>query len=66
MYCGVHGAANEPLIVILWVQRMHFEPVGACRGVLPDKTAIQFVFDPEKDTNIVDHIMNNYGGQCSV
>ena len=29
MYCGVHGAASEPLIVILWVQHAHFEPVGA-------------------------------------
>jgi hypothetical protein len=66
MYCGVHGAATEPLIIILWVKHMHFEPVGACRGVAPDKTGVQFVFDPKKDADIVDYVMNKYDGQCAV
>jgi hypothetical protein len=66
MYCGVHGGASEPLIMILWVKRMHFEPVGACRGVTPDKTGVQFVFDPRADADIVDQLMNKYNGQCAV
>lgn len=66
MYCGVHGDATEPMIIILWVQHMHFEPVGACRGVQPDKTGVQFVFHPKADADVVDHVMNKYGGQCSV
>jgi|AACY02.1.fsa_nt_gi hypothetical protein len=65
LYCGVHGEKSEPLIVILWVQHAHFEPVGACRALEGDRTGVQFVFDPVKDAAIVDHIMNKYRGQCS-
>lgn len=65
LYCGVHGDTSEPLIVILWVQRAHFEPVGACRKIEPGRTGVQLVFDPVKDANIVDHIMNKYSGQCA-
>lgn len=65
LYCGVHGDSKEPLIVILWVQQAHFEPVGACRAVDGQKTGVQFMFDPVKDAAVVDHIMNKYKGQCS-
>jgi hypothetical protein len=66
LYCGVHGAASEPLIVILWVMRAHFEPVGAVRALGDTRTGVQFMFDPAKDEAIVDHIMNAYQGQCSL
>lgn len=66
LYCGVHGGAHEPLIVILWVMHMHFEPAGAVRAVGDSRTGVQFVFDPVQDKDIVDHIMGNYNGQCSV
>ena len=64
MYCGVHGDTTEPLIIILWVERVHFEPVGACRKIAADKTGVQFVFEPSKDADIVDHVLNKYNGQC--
>ena len=66
MYCGVHGGPHEPLIIILWVMHMHFEPVGAVRAVGDARTGVQFVFDPVQDKDIVGYIMNNYSGQCSV
>lgn len=66
MYCGVHGASTEPLIMVLWVNHMHFEPVGACRATAADATDVQFVFDPRADAGIVDHVMNKYDGQCAV
>ena len=65
LYCGVHGGAREPMIVILWVKHAHFEPVGACRVVGDDQTGVQFMFDPVKDAHIVDHIMDKYKGQCA-
>ena len=66
LYCGVHGGDDEPMVVILWVERAHFEPVGAARALAPDSTAVQFVFDPIKDSAVVDHIVNKYAAQCAV
>ena len=66
LFCGVHGDSKEPMIVVLWVKRSHFEPVGACRQLGKDKTAVQFVFDPEKDADVVNHIVEKYQGQCAI
>lgn len=66
MYCGVHGGSDEPMIVVLWVEHAHFEPVGAVRGLQSDKTAVQFVFDPVMDASIVDHVVNMYKAQCAI
>jgi len=66
LFCGVHGNANEPMIIILWVERSHFEPVGACRALHPKKTGVQFVFDPVRDAQVVNHIVDAYRAQCDV
>jgi hypothetical protein len=66
LYCGVHGEPDEPMIVVLWIQHSHFEPVGACRQVAKDNTAVQFVFHPVRDANVIDHIINKYSGQCDI
>lgn len=66
LYCGVHGGAEDPLIIILWVKMAHFEPVGAVRALGDTRTGVQFVFDPVKDKDVVGHIMNSYKGQCAV
>ena len=66
IYCGVHGGSDEPMIVVLWVARAHFEPIGVARGLGKDSTAVQFVFDPIKDAPIVDHIVNKYQAQCKM
>lgn len=66
IYCGVHGDPYDPMIIILWVNRSHFEPVGMCRGLRGDTTGVQFVFDHKKDADVVDHVMGVYMGNCSV
>ena len=65
IYCGVHGDPSEPMIVIMWVQRSHFEPVGVVRGMKTGQTAVQFVFDPQEDASIVNHILGAYKGECA-
>lgn len=64
LYCGVHGGSDDPLVVVLWVERAHFEPVGACRAIRDNETSVQFIFDPINDANIVNHITNAYQAQC--
>jgi|SRR3989344_2016789 len=64
MYCGVHGSSDQPMIVILWLNKSHFEPVGACRAVSDDGTLVQFKFDPAQDREIVDFILNSFNAQC--
>ncbi len=64
LYCGVHGKDTEPMIVILWVNGSHFEPIGACRKIEKERTCVQFKFDPTKDAAIVDFVVNKYKGQC--
>ena len=65
LYCGVHGEPHEPMIIILWVGRAHFEPVGAYHAARRGETGVQFVFDPKKDGDVVGHMLNNYKGQCA-
>jgi len=65
LYCGVHGQPNDPMIMILWVNRSHFEPVGVCRAVREGETGVQFVFDPTLNADVVDHVMGAYRGQCA-
>lgn len=66
LYCGVHGQRDEPMIIVLWVERSHFEPVGVVHDVRDDATAVQFLFDPVADATIIDHVMNKYVTQCDV
>ena len=66
LYCGVRGGSTEPLMTILWVKHAHFEPVGAVRKVRGVETGMQFMFDPVRDADVTDHIMNAYQGQCAV
>lgn len=67
MYCGVHGnETKEPLIIILWVKKSHFEPVGLVHGADENRTDLQFMFDPVSDAAVVNDVMNRYKTQCSV
>lgn len=66
MYCGVHGDAEEPMVVVLWVERAHFEPVGAIRATRDAQTGMQFMFSPHADARIVNHVINAYAAQCDV
>lgn len=69
-YCGVHGLRNEPMILILWLKHSHFEPVFCVRGVKPAGGSggrvvrAQFMFDHEKDKNVIDAVFRNYKRTC--
>jgi hypothetical protein len=67
IYCGVRGKLTEPLIVIMWINQSHFEPVVQIKELdaATRKLGVQFVFDSKDDSEIVDAIMNNYRAQCS-
>mgnify|MGYP006289019095 CR=1 FL=1 len=69
IYCGVHGRHEEPLIVVLWIDRSHFEPLCVMTNVdtkNPNRVAAQFQFLPDRDTDIVQSVLQNYQAQCSV
>lgn len=69
IYCGVRGEKDEPLIVILWVNHSHFEPMCRVFDEQLDarKVKVQFkfsLFDPA-DQEVVQMMMSNYDAQCS-
>lgn len=67
IYCGVRGKSNEPLIIILWIDHSHFEPLFCIRDANMDdnRLAVQFAFDEKADENVVNAIMQNYQAQCA-
>lgn len=67
IYCGVRGKKSEPLIIILWIDHSHFEPVFCVRDeqLGDNKLGVQFEFDETRDANIVNAIMQNYQAQCA-
>lgn len=67
IYCGVRGKTSEPLIIILWIDHSHFEPLFCIRdaNLDEDKLAVQFEFDATTDENVVNAIMQNYQAQCA-
>lgn len=70
IYCGVKGRDSEPLIIIMWISRTHFEPLvrvlgrGSVDTNTQNKVAVQMYFDAVKDKNFIDHILNQYKTQC--
>ena len=66
MYCGVKGQPKQqPTLVVLWLARSHFEPLGlVVKPKQPGKAHVQFLFDPVKDAGIVRGVMETYGAQC--
>lgn len=69
IYCGVHGREEEPLIVVLWIKRSHFEPlcvITATDAKNPGRVKAQFQFLPQRDRDIVDAVLRNYQAQCKV
>jgi hypothetical protein len=68
IYCGVHGRDDEPLVVVLWIDRSHFEPlcvITDVEGARCKNVNAQFQFHPQRDKDIVDAILHNYQAQCS-
>lgn len=69
LYCGVRGEKDEPLIVILWVNHAHFEPMCRVMGVQPEqkqvKAQFQFSLFKPQDQEVVEIMMSNYNAQCS-
>jgi hypothetical protein len=68
MYCGVRGEKDEPLIVILWVNHSHFEPMFRIldEDIQSHKLLTQFKFSlfDKQDKEVVDIMMSNYNAQC--
>ena len=68
LYCGVRGEKDEPLIVILWVNHSHFEPMLRVldADLKTNKIQAQFQFSlfNRADKEVVDIMMSNYSAQC--
>lgn len=67
IYCGVRGHKSEPLIMITWLNKSHFEPVCRVLNMSDDAKEVQlsFVFDMKNDATVVNSVMNSYQAQCS-
>ena len=66
LYCGVHGIQidSQPLLLIAWTDRKHFEPIGRFISIDKDNIQVQFLFHPGKDQKIIDYIMHKYDLTC--
>lgn len=70
IYCGVKGQEYEPVIIIMWIDRTHFEPMVRILSQQSAKkngdamVAIQMFFDSSHDKNFIDHILEQYTTQC--
>ncbi len=67
VYCGIKPKSNRPLIIIMWIDHMHFEPIVQVRQRRDNQVGVQFLFDPknQRDKNIIRHIYSSYRAQCS-
>jgi len=69
LYCGVRGEKDEPLIVILWVNHAHFEPMCRVFSVRVETKQVeaqfQFSLFKPRDQEVVEMMMSNYSAQCS-
>lgn len=67
IYCGVRGKLQEPLVIILWLNHSHFEPLVRLRDFDANdrKIGAQLMFDSKEDSDVVNSVMNNYRAQCS-
>ena len=63
IYCGVKGGRKHPLIMILWNNHKHFEPVFVVREI-DGVSQPQFKFFWDKDKDVINSIMNVYKKQC--
>lgn len=64
MYCNLYGDPYDPMILILWVREVHFEPIGLCRDLKDGETGVQFQFNPNDDGDVIDHVLGAFKAQC--
>lgn len=77
LYCGVNGSPNQRTLLILWVDKSHFELL--CKNQNDpnqnnnhDQTQShnqnepQCVFDPVKDKEFIARMFKGYKSQCSL
>ena len=62
LYCGVNGSPNQRTILILWVNKSHFELL--CKSSTGNDP--QCVFDPVKDREFIARIFKGYISQCKL
>lgn len=64
LYCGVRGEEREPMILIMWIDRSHFEPVVRIVGERGDHVGIKTMFEPGVDDDVINMVMSNFQMQC--
>lgn len=66
VYCGVRGHKLEPLVVVLWINKSHFEPMFRILDHRLDnkELQVQFKFNISKDKDVIDLLMSTYSMQC--
>jgi hypothetical protein len=64
LHCECFGNDTLPLLVILWVNQCHFEPVGVVVASKAAHVGVQFKFDPVKDAKLVGHLLESFERIC--
>ena len=69
LFCGVNGSSpnTQPTIIIMWVDRRHFEPLARLSGYRDNNiVGMQMLFDPsdKKDNIITIDFVNKYKDEC--
>jgi hypothetical protein len=67
LYCGVRGSEDQASMMVMWIQRSHFEPIARINRLdtKADSVDIQVVFNKRNDASVIDAIMASYEAQCA-
>lgn len=62
VYCGIAGDPKEPMVIVRWVSKSHFEPIVRRNA----DGSLQGLFDPSEasDKGVVDSVMKQVRAQC--
>jgi hypothetical protein len=66
VYCGVRGRDEHPVIVVLWLDHSHFEPMMLVleHKKLERQVRGKMMFHPVHDKKYIDAIRSMYNQQC--
>jgi len=66
-YCKVHGdPKTQPSVIVLWVNRVHFEPVLLVRRRCDDHLHVSGTLDPKNpaDAAVITHVCDQFTQAC--
>lgn len=64
LYCNVGNPSAQKVVIILWSNKSHFEPVARVTATKRGKTQVQMLFHKKRDREFLESFLSKFTSEC--